>query len=175
MIYNVYIPVPSENRELSRFVEQSVSEQSLDTNIVICHSHGEFNSQGIYTPLRCTGEAASRNLCRDAAIASGAEIVFKIDKDMALGRETRDGFIVSKNLLANLLAPMLENPLVGMVGCKRICRGGAVDIGVCAWRVAAMPHFEAMENCCMCPWINDQVKKAGYEIVFINNQIFTEV
>jgi hypothetical protein len=178
MIYNVYIPVPSENRELSRFVKQSISEQSLKTNIVVCHFPGEFNSQGIYTPLRCTGEAASRNLCRGAALLHGAEICFVIDKDMALGRENRTGFVTSVTLFETLRDVLQSDPTIGMVGCKNRAHPlapGVIDIGICAWRVAAIPHFEPQNGTCLCPFTCAAVWKSGYKTVFVPNQIYTEV
>lgn len=159
----VYIPVSSNNSELSLGVEAGILSQTIPCEIVICATPGERNSHRKYTLLRCKGEAASRGMVRQKAIASGDEFCFMMDKDIVLNIQT---------IFESLLNELHADPLLGLVSVKPGHGDGVVDIGFAAWRVAAMPEFKPSDGTCMCVDVCNAVHQKGFKVGFYNNQNF---
>lgn len=173
----VYIPLAISEfgtQKLSRFVRESIKQQTVECEIIECVTPGEFNSQGNYSTLRCEGEAESRNLVRKMAIESGEEFCFIQDKDIALGREVSGEFVFENFVYYELLKILKSDESIGMVGCKKKC-GKVVDVGCCAWRVKAIPEMQPAKNNCPCLILNNGVEALGYKCIFDSNQIITEM
>ena len=167
MAIKIYIPLStcnSEKQELSRGVADSIARQTVLCEIVKCYAPGVLNSSRNYSAERCAGEAASRYLCRVAAIESGDEFCIMQDRDIVHNKTYN---------IEYMIAALAADATIGMIGIKPGSHDdypGTIDIGCCAWRVAAMPVFVSAVNLCMCPAVCNAVLKSGFKVVSLNIQ-----
>ena len=170
MNIKTYIPLASHGDKRQYLAGQARDALYAQTititadHIVECITQGAIPSQRVFSPARMSGEAASRNLCIERAIAAGEEFFVMADRDrVAFATDT----------VERLLAAISADSTIGMVSAvdPRHCR--FVDVGFVICRLSAFRQIVPIVNLygeCLCREINEALAKAGFKSAYLGTQ-----
>jgi hypothetical protein len=163
---NLYIPLAT-GQLIDQDVIDSILNQTISINIVICDSPGEINSEHNYTSLRIQSELKNRN--------DAINKFLNETNDKYFFMQSRDVIQLKPDNFENTINFMNLNPNYG--ACALPCKGFKLNhiviATICITRELLNKGFRFANRYgrCPCKEMMEDISKLGYKYGYLGNEL----